>query len=613
MGVQIGDSVVSLAQLQEVPLENMVILTGPPGAGKSGFCEQVILKSVAVDRPIIYVTTERGATKSEVALRERGLGDMEAGLLNFVDAYSETVGLSVTDRPDTVTADCASLSSIGIAISKLQERAGKRDVLLVFDSLTSPYLLSGSEVLRFMRLTLSRFTGEGNSVLACFDEGSSKEEDLVAMMSLANGVIKLEVERDTQFLDVVKHPNVKPTRIGVPIEPEQLGIVKRVWNPSLLRQYFQAFYGGKKAFWRREVGDYVNLFWPNLAPWSGLLWDPKRFPKIFYEANKDDFPAGMKTSMEDKEVYRAFAEVAGGPLRMRLAMKFMPKSLSKVKDMKKMAQFWAMAKIERSGIQEYLEDHSKTDEHYFRVYENFNCWGFKNIGTPMASYLTPITAGAAKGLEYLKGLDRDWNAVETKCIGLGDPYCEIKLVPGEIDELKDSLEKDISVLERIHDSMMNRLMGFLLDGKPLVETRPQLGSDVYLHPVSHTMGGENIPAMAGIWNERYRMAMRMGGAKVGKEVGEHLMEAGIRENDAVKRLLHLLEHCKVGKVTIDETIRIKENCENALTKVMQILKEPSCYFTTGFLNGFFSAVKNQHVKETKCIAMGDPYCEWEFR
>ena len=31
-----------------------------------------------------------------------------------------------------------------------------------------------------------------------------------------------------------------------------------------------------------------------------------------------------------------------------------------------------------------------------------------------------------------------------------------------------------------------------------------------------------------------------------------------------------------------------------------------------FLNGFFTAVKNQHVKETKCIAMGDPFCEWEF-
>jgi predicted hydrocarbon binding protein len=40
--------------------------------------------------------------------------------------------------------------------------------------------------------------------------------------------------------------------------------------------------------------------------------------------------------------------------------------------------------------------------------------------------------------------------------------------------------------------------------------------------------------------------------------------------------------------------------------------ELSCFFTTGFLNGFFSAVKNQHVREIKCIAMGDPYCEWEI-
>jgi predicted hydrocarbon binding protein len=117
--------------------------------------------------------------------------------------------------------------------------------------------------------------------------------------------------------------------------------------------------------------------------------------------------------------------------------------------------------------------------------------------------------------------------------------------------------------------------------------------------------------------ERYRMALRMGGAKAGKEVGEHLMEVGIGVNEAVKRVLHLLEHCKVGKVEANETIRMKENCESYAPCGISLLKtepkEPSCYFTTGFLNGFFSAVKNQHVKETRCIAMGDPYCEWEFR
>jgi predicted hydrocarbon binding protein len=57
-----------------------------------------------------------------------------------------------------------------------------------------------------------------------------------------------------------------------------------------------------------------------------------------------------------------------------------------------------------------------------------------------------------------------------------------------------------------------------------------------------------------------------------------------------------------------------ENCESAQTKIFKTKeKVPSCYFTTGFLNGFFSAVKNKHVKEVKCISMGDPHCEWEFR
>ncbi len=588
-------------------------MVGPPGSGKTAFSQQTVLHNLAVDTPIIYVTTEAATFDVEKTLRDRGLGTTQPALLSFVDAYTETVGVSVPDRPDTVHADCNDLSSIDIAISKLKERMGRQGILLIFDSLTSPYLFTGSEMIRFMRLTLSRFTAGGNAVLGCMDEGCTKSEDLVALMSLANGVIKMERGRDMQSLDIVKHPTMAPTRLTVPLEPEQLGIVKRVWNPRLLKQYFQAFLGSKAAFWRHEVGDYVNLFWPNLAPWSGLLWDPKRFPLIFYEANKDDFPAGMKTAEEDKEVYRAFSESVGGPFRMRLFTKFMPKSFSKVNDMKKMERFWSTMELERSGIVEYLDDVSKTDEHYFRVYENFNCWGFDNVGAPMASYIPAITAGACKGFEYLKGVDRDWNAVETKCIGLGDPYCEFKVVPGELDELKTSLEKDLSVLERIHDRMMDRLMGFLLHGEPLVEARAKLGRDVYIHPVSHTMGGENIPAMARVWSERYQMAMRMGGAKVGKEVGEHLLEAGIREDEAVHRVVHLLDHCKVGKISLGETIRIRENCENALTKVMQLLKEPSCFFTTGFLNGVFATLKNQHVTETRCIAMGDPYCEWEFR
>jgi predicted hydrocarbon binding protein len=301
------------------------------------------------------------------------------------------------------------------------------------------------------------------------------------------------------------------------------------------------------------------------------------------------------------------------PLYMRLLMimmpafqtlGFIPKKLNNKKDMKKFLKLppCRVTQIERSGILEYLEDVSKTDEHYFRIYESSDCLGFENIGTTIASHVPSNLAGFCQGMEQV---EREWNAIETKCVGLGDPYCEFKLVPGEIEGLRNSLEKDSSVVERIHKRLIERLMDFLLDGRPLVD-RPKLGSDVHLHVAMHAMG---FPHVAG---ERYRMAQRMGGAKSGREVGERLVKAGIKQEEAIKRVIDFMNYCKVGKVTTDETIRIKDNCEAIRTKFFTGMDEPSCYFTTGFLNGLFSAVKNKHVRETKCIVTGDPYCEWEI-
>ena len=587
----------SLAEIQEVPRNNLILLAGPPGAGKSTFCRQVVLNGIAADKPIIFVTTEQSPSGVMGLLKEKGMA--EPVPLSFVDAFTETVGLTCPQRSDTVCANCSDLNSLSIAITKLRERVRQKGILLAFDSLTSPYLFCGAEIARFIRLFLSKFAAEENSVLALIDEGCGKEEDLGAMMSAANGIIRMEVRERSRIVNVVKHPKVRPTRIEAPVgslEPGRIGVKflfdNNLWDSTALKQFIQSSFHGGKVPLRKEVGDFVNLFWPNLAQWSGMLWDPKRFPRMKYDLNKED-------ASSIKRMLQFF------PWQIRLLFKFMPGNLSSVKDMKKMLNAFApFCKQEGSGIIEYVDDVSKTDEHYIRVYESFDCWAFANVGVAMASYLPSNTAGMCQGFE--RG-ERDWNAIETKCIGLGDPYCEFKLVPGQIDELKDSLEViDSRTMERVHDLLMHRLTGFLLNGKPLVE-RPNLGSDIHLHTVGH---GFSFPYLAG---ERYQMALRMGGTKVGKEVGEHLIDAGLGEDEAVKRVLHFLKYCKVGKITAGETIRIHDNCESFSMKLATIRAEqPSCYFTTGFLNGLYLAVKNQHVREIKCIVAGDPYCEWEI-
>jgi KaiC/GvpD/RAD55 family RecA-like ATPase len=380
----------SLSQLQEVPSESMILLVGSPGSGKSSFCEQTVLQSLAIERPIIYLITECGPSKTEARLKERGLSEVQKGLLNFIDAYNETVGVSVPDRPDTAYADCNDLSSIDIAISKLQERIGRRGTLLVFDSLTSPYLFSGAEILRFMRQTLSRFAASGNAVLACIDEGCGKSEDLVAMMSLSDGVIRVETEEGKQFLNVMKHPKLKTARIEALLEPEPIGLEERVFDPDALARILR----GEEAVLRREVGDFVNLFWPNLAHWSGMLWDPKRFPMMVYEMNKEDTPAMFRLMRENEALKRALF-----PWPKSLLLRFFPKSFNKVKDMNRLLkEIFGLEERLRSGTFEYPEDASKTDEHYVRIYESSECWRFKDVGATMSFYLSPFDSRRDKGI-----------------------------------------------------------------------------------------------------------------------------------------------------------------------------------------------------------------------
>jgi KaiC/GvpD/RAD55 family RecA-like ATPase/predicted hydrocarbon binding protein len=584
----------SLAEIQEVPQESLILLSGPPGAGKSTFCYQVVLNALVIEKPVIFVATEQSPIEIVALLKEKGMRQIPVGTLSFVDAFSQTVGLATPEQIDTIYANCEDLNSISMAIAKLQQKIGNNDVLLAFDSLTSPYLFNKEELFRFARLCLLKFAAEGNSVLALMDEGCGKEEDLGAIMSVANTILRMEIEENSRIMNVIKHPKIEPTRIEVHTSEIWQKTVwdRQTWSREMIESASAVMLGRATSSIKREFDDYVSAFWSNFIFWSGRLWDPERFAGITYEVNK-----------KHGTTIREAASLI--PWYMKLFAKlFMPKSFNKVRDMKRIIKIGSKyLEQQRSGIMEYLEDISKTNEHYFRVYEGFECCGFENIGAAMASVLPPALVGMCTGL------DKDgteWNIIETKCVGLGDPYCEFKMVPGEISELQPSLEKDASVLERIQERLIERIMGFLLDEKPLID-RPRLGSDIHIDMIGPVMA---VPVLGG---ERFQMAWRMGGARSGKTVGERLMEAGLDEDEALKRVIHLFEHCKVGKVTMDETIIIRENCESFWTKYRTVRwDEARCLFTTGFLNGLFSAVKNQHVREIKCIATGDPYCEWEI-
>lgn len=73
--------------------------------------------------------------------------------------------------------------------------------------------------------------------MACVDEGSGKPEELLAMISIADGLMKIEMNMNKRFFNVVKHPKVRPTRIEVPTIPPR-GLDARNFNQVLSKQFY---------------------------------------------------------------------------------------------------------------------------------------------------------------------------------------------------------------------------------------------------------------------------------------------------------------------------------------------------------------------------------------
>ena len=176
-------------------------------------------------------------------------------------------------------------------------------------------------------------------------------------------------------------------------------------------------------------------------------------------------------------------------------------------------------------------------------------------------------------------------------------------MPEKPPELQDFLRMvDATKLEEINKHIMGRILSLVLRGQRLPK-RPTLGNEFHYHEII------DDTSMLATFSKKYQVALRMAGANSGRKLAELLLDNGVKEAQTTKHLIDLFQYTNAGRLAVDETVRIEENCESYGLKAGHSL----CFFTTSFLNGFFSTVKNQHLKEIRCVADGSPYCEWEFR
>ncbi len=573
----------------DIPRNSLVLLSGPPGSGKSTFCTETV-RYYLNNRSglVVYLATESRPDDIVESLLKGGVIGNQLGRIRIIDAYSGTLADLPESKHGVVVdgADCTDLTGMGGKISKLAGSVSSGDSLLVFDSLSAPYIFNGESTIKFLRMSLTRFALQGNRVLVCIAEGLCKSEDLVAMQSISNGVIRIEPQDQKRVLNVAKFPNMKPTVLDYVLRGSVEPVAYNLQN-SFTPQWFSNFQDmlkDKRA--RHSVPDRVNLIWQQLALWGGMLWD-KRFPTLMYNYGKDLYYNATQGMLP--AVVQRNPQIKGKKDLVGLVNALLP-------DLKS-----TIAKL--GGGEIYLDEQkTNNDEIHLGWNESDICFTFPNVNGAICYLYSGALAGTIQAsTDYLEQ-KKTWDGIEYMCLGLGDSTCRARMVPAGSDDFTNYLESADNVkIERVNERITEQMASYLLTGQPPIQRR-RLGEGIHVLQLQKAI---TLPALS---SDIFRRALSMAGVNSGMKLAEYLDQRGISANESINQLGKFLTYANVGQVQFGESLRIVENAETVGLKS----NLPICSFTTGFLNGFATVTKGTKVHENVCQTAGGDYCEWVF-
>jgi predicted hydrocarbon binding protein/KaiC/GvpD/RAD55 family RecA-like ATPase len=576
----------NLGDVLEVQPSTLALAVGAPGAGKSAFLTRSLAYHLFdLKKPAVVISTKSPPDQIKRNLQRGQRTDPEThqARLLFVDAYSGTVGLH-RESDCALQASCNDPTSIAIALGKAL-RDLSQDALIAVESLTPIYLLNERVLIKFIQSTLLRHAAEGRRVLTVIDEGIGRPEDLNALLALVPAVFRIYVDGNERALEVLKHPSLERGKLTIgTIEPQSKVLQCRselTQDTEILGAHWESHPGKSPGLIRPKLGDLVGIAWIQLVYLGGLAWDSTRFPSLVYDASRDLYDHCLTRGKEESAGLNSIHELKFAQ-DLVLASNF-PEARER--------QNWALADLQ--------VDRSTKERYVLHLRESALCWNMARLGARVCFYDCGVFAGAAQAFD---DDSCEWHSYEEKCMAAGDPYCVLVLQPKPTSELGSYLNAcEASKCEEAMNGLIETITQQAL-GRAEPTGRPTLGTEARLAAYQEST---SVPAIS---NDQFMLAIRLAGADAGKKLGESFLQAGIKQNQCSEYLASLFAKLKVGRLFTTDTLRLYENCESYGIRV----NKPICFFTTGFLNGFYSAIGGVKVKEVKCVGAGAEYCEWEF-
>lgn len=201
-----------------VPPETVVLVNGPPGAGKSTLSIQLLAEHLHAGGSGLFITTESSPSQvmSYVSAGKPLSTHVREGApgLWLLDAYSWRTGHAPALPNVTSVSSLASLSDFSIRVSEalaLAREGADKPLMVVFDTPSTLALhASLDNVLKFLDMVFAKVKAAGGALLMPVEKGVHPEPFIAAMSYMADGVIEMRLEDEDD--DIGRYLRVQAMR-----------------------------------------------------------------------------------------------------------------------------------------------------------------------------------------------------------------------------------------------------------------------------------------------------------------------------------------------------------------------------------------------------------------